>query len=1185
MSRTRRLRAIGGYEFRMQVTSAPFLALLLMLVGAVSTLNPMAMIPGGAAAAGAERAFANSVYALSPTFAMSAFFVYPFFTALMAGLSVMRDDEAQISELVHSTPLSRGEYLWAKCGGIAAALGIAVLFHLATVIAFREFGVGGVARGPLLLSAYVTAAMLFVVPTVVWIAGLSFAVGARLKSPMAVYALPVALFVAEFVLFWNWRPRTISPLLDTLLLVADPTGLRWLSHVLFAENRGVHVYNTAPLAVDALLLIGRCVTLLIPLVVIAFLARDARGFRVGAQKRESVRARLARWRPAAMQPRGQQVPSGVSDDRSQRRAPSFTRAIATVMGAELRLLLRQPSLALFLALLCAVVVEVGGGEADAYGSVAVLTAGGIAVQTLPVVTVLTCLYLLFVIVESWHRDRQYGFEAIALSSPIATTALVAGRALATTVLIVAVGTMCAASAATLLQAQHAAVVAWWPLVVVYGAVLTPTFVVWTAFVTTVMAMVRSRTTALAIGLLALLLTAAQFMRGAMTWLSNWPLWGALRWTEFALFPLDGEALLLNRAFALSVAAGLFVMVPRLFERTERDAGARRARRTPRAVLRGAWRAAPLIALPAFTGTFLAVQVHQSFDGPLATQAAVAYETANQRTWAPVIPAVIRHADIALRLQPSERAVEVRGTYLVENRNQTPMTVLPFSVPRTFGVVEWHVSGTVVTPRVSSGLHLLDVPETLPPGDSVRVSFAYRARINEGISQNGASVASFVVPSAVLLSTHRGDFLPIPGYQRSDDDVLRLLPASLPASPPPSTSNETITSFNRGWSFTARMEVWAPVALTINAVGERIVDETVGSEQHTVWETTHPIVALNVVGARYTARRADGVAVYHHPAHTASVEVMLTTLAAARRRYAEWFAPFPWTELRLSEYPDLSSQATSYATNIVFSEGLGFLTSSGPHGGLAFAVTAHEAAHQWWGHLLTAGNGPGTGFLIEGMADYATLLLYGAERGDAARRAYATLLEQQYLDARNATRERSLLETAEGSAADETVLQKKGAWAMWMLHETLGDARTFTGMRRFFEAYRRPGQLATPDSLLRTLRGVAGDTIAYDRDVQQWFRTTQLPELVLDTPTCHRVTATWVCEATLRNRGDGDARVDVVAHQGNTSLPGGRAPLVVRAGASTRARWALATAPDRFVVDPEIRVLQARRNVQGVAPLF
>ena len=73
------------------------------------------------------RAVANSVYALSPTFAMSGVFVYPFFAALMAGLSVMRDDEAGLSELLQSTPLTRAEYVWAKCAGVSCAMMIAML--------------------------------------------------------------------------------------------------------------------------------------------------------------------------------------------------------------------------------------------------------------------------------------------------------------------------------------------------------------------------------------------------------------------------------------------------------------------------------------------------------------------------------------------------------------------------------------------------------------------------------------------------------------------------------------------------------------------------------------------------------------------------------------------------------------------------------------------------------------------------------------------------------------------------------------------------------------------------------------------------------------------------------------------------------------------------------------------------
>ena len=114
-----RWRAILAHELRTQLTSASFVALVLLLVAATSTLNPVAMIPGGSATDQPVRAIANSVYALAPTFAMSGFFVYPFFAALMAGLSVLRDEEAGVTELLHSTPLTNAEYIWAKFSGVA----------------------------------------------------------------------------------------------------------------------------------------------------------------------------------------------------------------------------------------------------------------------------------------------------------------------------------------------------------------------------------------------------------------------------------------------------------------------------------------------------------------------------------------------------------------------------------------------------------------------------------------------------------------------------------------------------------------------------------------------------------------------------------------------------------------------------------------------------------------------------------------------------------------------------------------------------------------------------------------------------------------------------------------------------------------------------------------------------------
>lgn len=1173
---------ILAHELRTQLTSASFVALVLLLVAATSTLNPVAMIPGGSAADQPVRAVANSVYALAPTFAMSGFFVYPFFAALMAGLSVMRDEEAAVAELLHSTPLTRAEYIWAKFGGVAVALLLAVVVHVVVVMTFREAGVGGVALGPFSLSAYLIAAAVFVVPGVLWMAGLTFVIGARTKAAMAVYVVPVALFVLEFVLLWNWHPVGIDPTLDAALMVIDPTGLRWLSHSLFTDDRGIIWYNSAPLAVDGVLMLGRLVTLGLPLALVALVARGRRTVRATGAGRVLM-WRPFRWRRAAAA--GFVAGSAAAMTRSfggldavhmTRRTPTTVRATMTVLAAELRSLVRQPSGYLFATFLFAVVAEVGGAEADVYGSVPVLTAGGVAINALPAVTVLTCLFLLFVIVESLHRDRATGFEAIVFSSPVPTLSFIMGKALAAIALIGVFTTVCVISGSVLLLTQTGPVVSLWPLLLVFGAVLGPTYVLWTAFVTAVMSLVQSRTAALAVGFVALLLTAAQFIRGSMTWVTNWPLLGSLRWTEFALFPLDGEALLLNRVLALGLAVALFGAARFLFVRTERDPAAARARRTPAAVGRLVLRASPLVALPMFTGAFLAVRVHDAYDGPVVERAAAAYEATNQRQWASVIPAVIAHIDAEVVLDPTSRALRVDGTYDVVNRTATPMERLPFTIPYAFGPVVWRVGGAPTTASGADGLAVLRLATPLMPNDTIQVGFQYVARINDGVSRNGGPVDAFILPSSVLLSTHRGDFLPIPGYRGRPSATLSA--AGNRSSALVDTTSNGAGYFNRGWAFTATLRVRAPRSLTVNAVGQQTAATMVGDEIVTTWETREPVAALALVGAAYAVRRAEGVAVYHHPQHTRSLDVIVETLAAARRHYAAWFFPYPWSELRLSEYAELSSQATSYPTNIAFSEGLGFLTTPGDSGGLAFAVTAHEAAHQWWGHLLTAGTGPGTGMLVEGMADYATLLLYDVEQGAASRRAYAALLERQYLEGRQASRERALVDTDDETAADEAVLQKKGAWAMWMLHQSLGAERTFAGLREFIAEHRAPGRFATPEGLLGTLRRHAADTLQFDTQVLQWFRSTRLPSFSVPDAHCQKEAGVWACSATIRNTGTGSAAVDVVAqHDSADHKPANLVPIQLEAGASVVVRWRLPARPDRVVVDPDVRVLQATRE--------
>ncbi len=154
--------------------------------------------------------------------------------------------------------------------------------------------------------------------------------------------------------------------------------------------------------------------------------------------------------------------------------------------------------------------------------------------------------------------------------------------------------------------------------------------------------------------------------------------------------------------------------------------------------------------------------------------------------------------------------------------------------------------------------------------------------------------------------------------------------------------------------------------------------------------------------------------------------------------------------------------------------------------------------------------------------------------------------------------------------------------MWMLHQSLGAARTFAGLREFINDHRAPGRFATIESLLQTLRRQAADTVQFDAKVAQWFRSTQLPSFTLQDAQCQPVARTWRCTVTLRNTGTGDATVDVAAMQGERTMTDGTVQVTAGEGQSAIVRWTLAEQPDRLVVDPDVLVLQARRQQASAA---
>src|SRR5262249_6601682 len=162
--------------------------------------------------------------------------------------------------------------------------------------------------------------------------------------------------------------------------------------------------------------------------------------------------------------------------------------------------------------------------------------------------------------------------------------------------------------------------------------------------------------------------------------------------------------------------------------------------------------------------------------------------------------------------------------------------------------------------------------------------------------------------------------------------------------------QTESALGSRMPFTTKVAITGPADFTLNSVGTVTRDEVRGGRRTTVWESDHPVNFLNIVARRWAVRRGKGTAVYYHPGHLYNIGEIVEALDAARKYYSEWFRPYPWRELKLSEFPALASYAQGFPTDITFSESIGFLTKSEPRADAAFMVTAHESAHQWWGNM-------------------------------------------------------------------------------------------------------------------------------------------------------------------------------------------------------------------------------------------
>jgi hypothetical protein len=395
---------------------------------------------------------------------------------------------------------------------------------------------------------------------------------------------------------------------------------------------------------------------------------------------------------------------------------------------------------------------------------------------------------------------------------------------------------------------------------------------------------------------------------------------------------------------------------------------------------------------------------------------------------------------------------------------------------------------------------------------------------------------------------------------------------------------TKPALGSGVRFPVRTKITGPAEYRYHGVGVKVEETEEAGRRTVVWQTDEPVNFFNVVAGRWEVWEGDGVAIYHHPKHTYNIAEMGETLEAARKKYSEWFYPYPWKELRINEFPGLASYAQGFPTNITFSESIGFLTRSTKEADAVFLVTAHETAHQWWGNILMPGHGPGGNILAEGMANFSAILLFEELKGSAGRIEFCKRIEEKYGDQRRVDSEKPLVWIDGSKEGDDTTTYDKGGWVFWMLHNLMGKEASLAGIQNFIGSYRASLDFPVLQDYVRVLREAAPDPEAFDAFVKQWFFEVVVPEYrIAESSKQEQPSGGWVVKATLKNAGSGSMPVEIAASRGTRfneekgAYEDVRLVVELGAGESREIELLCGFEPERVVVDPDALVLMLERD--------
>ncbi|MBQ4801308.1 ABC transporter permease [Aquimarina sp. MMG015] len=445
--------------------------------------------------------------------------------------------------------------------------------------------------------------------------------------------------------------------------------------------------------------------------------------------------------------------------------------------------------------------------------------------------------------------------------------------------------------------------------------------------------------------------------------------------------------------------------------------------------------------------------------------------------------------------PETRGLKAKGEFTLINNYNTPIDTLLLNVqyPAEHTQLEEILyNGNPINPVISdtvNRMYFYKLPNTLQPKDTAELSISMSAetkgfsnRMETQVLNNGTFLNSSIFPSF-----HYDISLSDNGIRKKYG--LKKLDYLFP----PRTDSTALKKnlFNEDANYINFEAVVSTSSDQIAIAPGKLVKEWKENDRsyfHYDLESQTDLF-FNVVSARYDVERSSWTApsgkkvdieIYHSPKHKRNLEHFINGVKVALEYCSKNFYEYPNSVIRVVEFPAHSTFAQSFVTTIPYSEDFGFAADfdKAEDFNYAFRVTAHEVAHQWWGHIVTPSKTSGANIISETLAEYSSLMTMKKEYGENGIKNFLKYSLDTYLRGRafSFKPERSLINVETGGY----IWYRKGSMIMYELQDIIGEEKINTALKGFLDEYKNfeKGVYPTSENLYDAIYRVTPDSLKY-----------------------------------------------------------------------------------------------------------